>query len=272
MTKTIDEATGLVDVSATAIAEITRSEIESQVATARRFPRDAAKALVATQALVCANEDIAGECIYALRRTDRHGDIKIIEGASVRFAEVLASSWGNNRAGARTLDDRGRFITAQGVFHDLESNVAVTIEVKRRITTTDGRRYGDDMIGVTSNAANSIAYRNAVLKGIPKALWFPIWEAARRTAIGTAKTLSAKRDAMLNYFSKMGIGEDQVLRLLKKKRPSDVSLDDLAVMRGIANSIKDGESTLDQVFALAPASGSRVGESKVGDGRKRKPK
>lgn len=56
-------------------------------------------------------------------------------------------------------------MTAQGVFHDLERNVAITYEVRRRIVDKNGRRYKPDMIGVTANAACSIALRNAILRG-----------------------------------------------------------------------------------------------------------
>ncbi|MDV2922695.1 hypothetical protein, partial [Klebsiella pneumoniae] len=83
--------------------------------------------------MVTLNEKVAGECIYALPR-----DGKTIEGPSARFAEVVASAWGNGRAGARVVSDQGEFVTAQGVFHDLQRNVAITYEVQRRITNKQG--------------------------------------------------------------------------------------------------------------------------------------
>jgi hypothetical protein len=39
------------------------------------------------------------------------------------------------------------FVTAQGVFHDLERNVAITYEVQRRIVDKEGHRYSADMVG-----------------------------------------------------------------------------------------------------------------------------
>src|SRR5678816_4803120 len=96
---------------------------------------------------------------YSLPRGGRN-----IVGPSVRFAEVVASSWGNIRSGARIIDIDDKFITAQGQCFDLEKNICVQVEVKRRITKKDGKRYDDDMIGVTGNAACSISLRNAVFK------------------------------------------------------------------------------------------------------------
>jgi hypothetical protein len=162
-----------------ALSQITSSEIEQQVAVARRFPRSITGFRREATQLVTMDEDTAGECMYALPRAG-----KKIEGPSARFAEIIANSWGNCRAGARTMDDDGKFVTAMGFFFDTQKNVAITYEVKRRITDKDGKTFKDDMIGVTANAACSIALRNAILKGVPKAFWKPVYDAARKCAIG----------------------------------------------------------------------------------------
>lgn len=148
------------------VALLNRSEIEQQIATARRFPRSIKRFRDESMQMVTLSESVAEQCIYALPR-----DGKTIEGPSARFAEVIASAWGNCRAGARVVDDKGEFVVSQGVFHDLERNVAITYEVQRRITNKKGQRFSADMIGVTANAACSIALRNAILKGVPKAFW-----------------------------------------------------------------------------------------------------
>ena len=139
------------------VSAISRSEIDQQIATARRYPRSIKRFRDEALQMVTLSESVAEQCIYALPR-----DGKTIEGPSARFAEVVASAWGNCRAGARVINDAGEFVTAQGVFHDLERNVAITYEVQRRITDKHGKRYKADMIGVTANAACSIALRNAI--------------------------------------------------------------------------------------------------------------
>ena len=65
-------------------------------------------------------------------------------------------------------------------------NLALTTEVKRRIVDKDGNRYSPDLIGVTANAACSIALRNAVLKAIPQSLWKGLYTAAEKTIMGSA--------------------------------------------------------------------------------------
>jgi hypothetical protein len=245
--------------SAAALMALNSSEIDCQIATAKRYPRSLKRFLHEAREMVTLTEDIAGECIYSLPRGG-----KAIEGPSARFAEVVASAWGNCRAGARVVGEDDRFVTAQGVFIDLQRNVAITYEVKRRITDKYNNKYGDDMIGVTSNAACSIALRNAVLKGVPKAFWRELYEEARRTAIGDVKTLGSRRSAMLQHFGKMGVTPDQIFRLLEIEGEQDITLDQLATLKGMATALKDGDSTVDQMFGEEPVK-SKVKKSKVDD-------
>lgn len=224
-----------------------RVELDQQVATARAYPRSIKRFVSECLDMATLNEQVAEECFYAIPR-----DGKVISGPSTRLAEIVASAWGNCRAGARVVDEGAEFITAQGVFQDLERNVHVTMEVRRRITGKNGRRFGQDMIGVTGNAACSIALRNAVFRGVPKALWNEVYEAARKCAVGSAVTLVAKRDAMFAHFQKLGAGREQVLAVVGVQGEHDIGLDELATLKGLATAIKDGETTVDLAFAPKP--------------------
>src|SRR5260370_5579788 len=186
-----------------ALAVLNKSEINQQIATARQYPRSVARFRKEAQGMVSMTETIARECVYALPR-----DGKVIEGPSIRFAEILASCWGNCRSAARVVDEGALFVTSQGLFHDLEKNNAITFEVRRRITDKRGRRYGADMIGVTSNATSSIALRNAILRGVPKALWVDIYETARATIMGDFKTLKNRRADALAAFQAYGVSPE----------------------------------------------------------------
>lgn len=238
------------DVEATGAALINASEINQQIATARRYPRSLKAFRDEALQMVTLTEAIAQECIYALPR-----DGKIIEGPSARMAEVLASAWGNCRAGARVIDDHGEFVTAQGGFHDLQKNVSITYEVKRRIVDKQGRRYKPDMIGVTANAACSIALRNAVLKGIPKAFWNDIYQAARKTIMGDFKTLSNRRAEALKEFHAFGVTEEMIYGLLEVRGKEDISIEHLVVLRGLLTAIKEGDTTVEQAFPAKPVAG-----------------
>lgn len=232
------------DVDSSTVALLNKSEIDQQITTAHKYPRSIKRFRDETLQMVTLNETIAQECIYALPR-----DGKTIEGPSARFAEVVASAWGNSRAGARVVNDQGEFVTAQGVFHDLERNVAITYEVQRRIVDKRGNRFKADMIGVTANAACSIALRNAILKGVPKAFWSDMYEAARRTAIGDNQTLANRRARALAVLQKYGATPEMVFRLLGIEGEEDITLEQLTILFGITTSLKEGETTVEQAFS-----------------------
>lgn len=227
-------------------AALNRSEIEQQISTARRFPRSLKRFRDEALQMVTLSETVAEQCIYALPR-----DGKTIEGPSARFAEVVASAWGNCRAGSRVVDDKGEFVVAQGVFHDLERNVAITYEVQRRITGKSGKRYSADMIGVTANAACSIALRNAILKGVPKAFWEDMYAAARQVIMGDIKTLANRRTAAVAAFQKFGITAEQIVTKLGVAGVEDITLEHLVTLKGLLTAIKDGDTTPEDAFQKA---------------------
>lgn len=239
----IDESHMIAEASTVTL--LSNAEINQQIATAKRYPRSVAQFIKKATELVTLNESIAQQCIYALPR-----DGKVIEGPSARMAEVIINAWGNSRAGARIVNDAGDFITAQAVFHDLEANVALTYEVQRRIVDKNGRRFKPDMIGVTANAACSIALRNAVLKGVPKAYWDGIYKKARALVAGDIQSLASKRANALKEFVIFGVTEAQILEKLGRAGVADINTDDLVLLFGMLTAIKDGDTTPEQAFAV----------------------
>lgn len=231
------------------VSVISRSEIEQQISTARRFPRSIKRFRDEALQMVTLSESVAEQCIYALLR-----DGKTIEGPSARFAEVVASAWGNCRAGSRVVSDQGEFVTAQGVFHDLERNVAISYEVQRRITDRNGKRFKADMIGVTANAACSIALRNAILKGVPKAFWEDMYSAARQVIMGDIKTLANRRASAIAAFQRFGVTPEQICAKLEVAGVEDIGLEQLATLKGMLTAIKDGDTSAEEAFGTtAPA-------------------
>lgn len=226
------------------ISAMTKAELDQQITTARAFPRSIKTFKNSCMDMATLDESIAESCLYALLRGG-----KKIEGPSARFAEIVQSAWGNCRSGGRVIDVEDDFVIAQGVFHDLESNSQVTMEVKRRIVDSKGKRFNIDMIGVTGNAAASIAHRNAVLKGVPKAFWQSIYLAARKTAVGDMQSLAKKRAEAFAWLKTQHVSEDMALAALGVAGVEDVGLDELATLRGAISAVKNGEATIEAAFA-----------------------
>lgn len=226
------------------VSAISKAELDQQITTARAFPRSLKKFVNECRDMACLNEKVASECYYVLPRAGKN-----IEGPSVRLGEIVQCAWGNCQSGARVIDEGDEFITAQGVFYDLERNVKVTMEVRRRITDAQGRRYKADMIGVTGNAACSIALRNAIFRGIPKAFWNDIYEEARKVAAGNIKSLVTNRTEALVWLARKGVTEAVVLKALGVAGVEDIGLDELATLRGMVTAIKDEGISIETAFA-----------------------
>lgn len=234
-------------VEPSALEAMERASIDVQISTAKKYPR--VLSVVKAQMLSFATLDMetAAGCFFTLPAR-KGGDGKPIQGPSIRMAEIAISTFQNLRAGARIISDDGKIITAQGVCHDLQNNVCISVEVKRRVTTRTGQRYSDDMVVMTGNAACSIALRNATFRVVPLALVKPIYEAAKKVAIGDAKTLVTRRADAIAHFTKMGIDKSRILSTLGIPAVEDIDLDKLAILIGYANAIRDNETTIDEVF------------------------
>lgn len=251
-----------------AIESLEKASINMQVATAKTYPRgDLKKIRTLIESAATMDEDTAEACFYKLRRKQKDEEtgeyvVKTIMGPSVRLAEIALSYYKNVRAGARPIDNNGKFITAQGICHDLENNILVSVEVTRRITNRNGKTFSDDMQTVVANAACAIALRNAVFKVIPGALVEPVFEKCKRVAMGTAATLKDKRDKYLKRLAELGVDQARVLHALGRESVEGITLVDLEDLIGMANSIKEGTS-IDEVFP--PIQNQRAGSQEAAD-------
>lgn len=233
--------------NAASLAALNKSEIDVQVATAKQYPRNLSQVLNNIETLATMDEDTASACFYMLRRQG-----KLIEGPSIRMAEIIASSWGNIRVQARIIGNDGKMITAQGVCHDLESNYAVSAEVKRRITDKNGRTFSEDMQVVTGNAACSIAMRNALFKVVPAALVKNVVAKAKMVSLGKATSLEEQRKKMLDYYQKIGVDQEHLFDYLSVSKVDEINTDMVVELRGLANAIKEGTTTVQETFFPRP--------------------
>jgi hypothetical protein len=250
-----------------ALAQLNASEIQQQIATAHAFPRNVKTFRDEVQSLATLTADVAEECSYSLPRKDKEGNSVPIIGPSARFAEIVAMSWGNCHAAARVVDDKGTHVVAQGVFWDLQKNARITYEVSRSIVYRNGGRYSADMIGVTGNAACSIALRNAILKGVPKAFWADLWEQSRKVAVGDAHTLAERRTVAFKKLALLNVSPEMILAKLKRASAADITLDDLGLLLGVYQALKEGDSTVEEQFpptvAEQPTPTGPAGEAKA---------
>ena len=229
------------------IDAVERANVDSQVATAKQYPRDLARSVNNSIAMATMDAATAQSCGYALPRGG-----KPITGPSVHLAKLIVSNWGNMRAEAKVVQITDKQVISRGTCWDLENNVATAIELRRSIVGKNAKRFTDDMITVTGNAANSIAYRNAVFSVIPKAIIDKVYQAAQHYITGDLsdeEKLVSRRKKCIDFFkSEYGITEDEVVMLCGKQTVNQIKADQIALLLGITQSLKDGDTTVEDLM------------------------
>ncbi len=121
---------------------IARAELDTQIATAKSYPRSPQRSMSYAVDLATMDEATAQSCFYCLPRKDKDGTRKEIRGGSIRLAEIVANAWGNIHAATRIVENDGRHITAEGVAWDLANNVKITMQnkVSIRFGEKDGKK------------------------------------------------------------------------------------------------------------------------------------
>ncbi len=223
-----------------------KAMVDVQITTAKAYPRNIKRACENAIAIVTMDTATASTCTYSVPRGG-----KAITGPSVHLAKILAQVWGNMRCEAKVISHDGKHVTSQAIAFDLENNLAIKVEVKRSIMTKAGR-MNDDMIVVTGNAANSIALRNAILSVIPRAVVDRIYEEAKKTITGDisdgTKLLKRRKQVFDGLKDTYSISEQEILSSVGKAAIDHITGDDLVVIIGVAQAIKDGDTTVDAAF------------------------
>jgi hypothetical protein len=237
-TETLDMATAGTDadtevqvIDVGAIAALNQSEIEQQVATAHKYPRSISRFRAELVAMATIDQATADSCIYALPRAGR-----TIEGPSVRFAEMVASAWGNLRWGAGVIEANDRYVVARGFCHDLQTNSAIAIEVRRRVV---GSR-NDDMVQLACAAATSIARRNALFATVPRALTQEAYDAADHCATTGKGSFEEHRERTLAAFIEKGAKREQVYAAIGVTGIDDITGQHIRHLRRLFAALKDG--------------------------------
>ena len=226
---------------------IEKANVDVQVSTAKQFPRNVTRAIQNSIVMATIDPETAQMMRYALPRGG-----KPITGPSVHLAKLIVSNWGNVRAEAKVVQITDSQVVSRGTCWDLENNVATAIEVRRNIKGKGGQRFSDDMITVVGNAANSIAFRNAVFSTIPKAVTDKVYRAAQECITGDlsdeAKLLQKRTNCLKFFNDEYGITEEEVIKLCGKQTVNQIKAEEIALMLGIYQSLKDGDTTVEEVM------------------------
>ena len=238
----------------------TKAEIDIQVSTAKAYPRNIKRATENAIAVATMDKETAETCTYSVPRGG-----KPITGKSVHLARIVAQLWGNLRVDSRVVNIDATHVTSQAICWDLETNYAAKIEVKRSIMQNEykwvngknertGRmiRMNEDMITVTGNAGNAIAFRNVVLAVIPKSVTDKVYKSAMQLITGDisdeTKLIKKRKKVIDALMGTYNVTEAEVLSAIGKASVDHVGAEEIVVLIGLGTAIKDGDTTVDQAF------------------------
>lgn len=232
-------------IPASNLAIISKVELDSAISTAKHYPRSVSKFIEDAKEIVTSSVKIAASCMYARKQkewdSERKCEVeKIIEGKSIRLAEIIFSCYGNLKAGVRIKGNDGQHITVEGIMIDLEKNNTISMEEQRSIRKKNKDLYSSEMQVTATKAASAIVFRNNIFKIVPMAIVDEIYDAAVQFAVGNEKDLPERREKCLLAFKEIGITEETVVKLVKRKNITEITLDDLRLLIGIYNAKKDG--------------------------------
>lgn len=228
---------------------IVRAELDTQISTAKAYPRNLKESLKNMIEMITIDQETAESCFYCLTRNGKEGKVGI-KGPSIRLAEIAKFCWKNMHAATRIIENDGKFITAEAVVWDLENNNKDVVQQKRSIQRKEGGTFTTDMQVVTGQAASSIALRTCIIRVIGLSYINIGYKAAMNAAIGDQKTFEARRKEVFNRLNKMGIETQRILSFFDKSTIDEFDMDDVADLIGIGTSIKDGTLSIDKAFSF----------------------
>lgn len=224
------------------------AEVQAAVMLARRFPRDQADSY-ARIIQACKRKSLAEVSQYSYSRGGT-----LINGASIRLAEMLAQNWGNIEFGIRELEQRSGVTVMEAYAWDLETNTRErrVFHVKHIRDTKKGSYAIDDARDIYELAANlgKRRQRACIFAVIPGDVIDAAVAQCNTTLEGDNETsISDIARDMLVRFGELGVTKEMIEKRIQHSLEAVTRLE-LVALRKVYNSIKDGFGEPSQFFEL----------------------
>jgi len=232
---------------------IIKAELDTQITTANAYPRDEMVSVKKAIDMACIDEETAAECFYALPRKDKDKNNILIEGESIRLAEIVRCTWKHMHTQTRVVEVAERYIVTEAVAWDLQNNNKHIASDRISIWFGEkngkgGYRANNDMQIVLAKASQAKALRNAIFQVIPKGLVKVVAKAARKFSLGDAKPLVVKVTAAVNKLVKMGLIKEEMMTYFGHEKLEDFTEEDYASLIGIGTALKEKMIKPEDVF------------------------
>jgi hypothetical protein len=255
------------NIAAVAAAEQSRALVEARVLMAIKRPRDIDRVRLALLG-DCKRPRFAETARYAKPMGG-----KPVVGWSIRFAEAAVRTMGNIDVRTQIISETDDAVILRVDAIDLQTNSGFGGEVTIRKTVERTRlRDGELAISVRTNSSGrptylvraneddmvtklgsyiSKAIRTYALRLVPADILDECLEQVEKTAAGNEKQdPAAVRKRIVDSYAEIGVGPDDVKRLVGKTDLTLLTEADLKKLRETFVALRDGEVTLDEVLTL----------------------
>lgn len=174
---------------------------------------------------------------------------KHIEDISIGGALVLHRLWGNCAYDVNLEQDSRKAWLLKAIWVDLESGASFPRLYLKTKTAAVGKYTDQRAMDMQFGDGQSRAIRNAILAGIPRWLQKQCLESAKA---GLAHSVSEDRNAGAKvveaFQEQFGIGKEQLEAHVDRKF-DHWTPDHIAILVALGKAIKDGQTSVDEVFA-----------------------
>lgn len=237
------------------------AEAQGKLVLAKRFPRDEAMAYAKIMES-CRRPGLAAVAIYKFPRSGSD-----ITGPSIRLAEEIIRCYGNADYGIRELSRKRGESEMEAYAWDLETNVMSSQRFTARHirdTRGGGKELTDerDIYELTANMG-ARRLRARILAILPPDLVDAAVQECRKTREGANQApLTDQVRSMTAAFAKLGVTAEMIATRLGHPL-DDTTPDELADLRDIYPSIKDGVSKVSDWFGAKTTSDTKPAETKL---------
>ena len=228
-------------------------EVQAAYVIAKRFPRDP-HAAYNRIINACKRPTMAEQAMYAYPRGG-----KLVEGASIRLAEMIAQNWGNIDCGIQEVSQENGVSIMKAYAIDFETNYrsVKTFHVKHEMKAKGVMKKLEDTRDVYELSANlaSRRLRACILAIIPSDIVEDAVSQVRKTMECSDVPIAEQIKKMIVAFDEYGVKPEHLEKKLGHKLDATVPAE-IVTLKGIYSSIKNGMAKREDFFNLGGPSES----------------
>lgn len=223
-------------------------EVQASFVIAKKFPRDENESFAKIMK-ACKRPFLAEQSMYAYPKGG-----KVVDGPSIRLAEVLISAWGNCDFGIEEISQANGVSIARAFAIDFETNTRCQkiFHVPHILGTKSGPKKLTDPRDIYEHVANQGArrMRACILAIIPGDITDAAVEECKKTLTKGSEPLADRvRNMAVTFKEEFGIKIEQLEKRLGHKLDAVIEAE-FVTLKSIYRSLRDGMAKREDFFDM----------------------